>query len=58
MVIAADMRGYWGDTMQWAAYTKNRVPHKSLGGRNAPIEVFLDKPVDRNNLQSFGQKRS
>lgn len=30
-MIAAGMKGLWGDAIQWAAYTKNRIPHKTLG---------------------------
>jgi len=39
------------------AYTKNRVPHKTLQGKT-PIEVFLQKdPIkERANLRPFGQK--
>ena len=49
--------GYWGDAAQWAAYTKNRIPHTSLGGRS-PIDVFLgnENPTNRGNLRPFGQK--
>ena len=47
--------GYWGDAVQWAAYTKNRVPHSTLGNK-ALIEVFLGKTVNRGNLRPFRQK--
>ena len=53
-MIAAGLKGLWGDAIQWAAYTKNRVPHKTL--RKSPIEVLLNKQVDRSNLRPFGQK--
>ena len=53
-MIAAGLKGLWGDAIQWAAYTKNRVPHKALG--KSPIEVLLNKQVDRSNLRPFGQK--
>ena len=47
--------GYWGDAAQWAAYTKNRIPHNSLRNK-IPIEVFLNKTVNRGNLRPFGEK--
>ena len=53
-MIAAGLKGLWGDAIQWAAYTKNRIPHKTLG--KSPIEVLLNKPIDRSNLRPFGQK--
>ena len=54
-MIGADMRGLWGDAIQWAAYTKNRIPHRSLGVKT-PIEVLLGKPAVRDNLRPFGQR--
>ena len=46
----------WGDAIQWAAYTKNRLPHRSLPGKQSPIEVlFPTKYLDRSNLRPFGQ---
>ena len=53
-MISASLKGLWGDAIQWAAYTKNRIPHKTLG--TSPIEVILGKQVDRGNLRPFGQK--
>ena len=47
--------GYWGDTAQWAAYTKNRVPHRSLNYK-IPAETFLGTKINRGNLRPFGQK--
>ena len=47
--------GYWGDAAQWAAYTKNRVPHQTLKEK-CPIQVFLNKEVNRGNLRPFVQK--
>ena len=45
----------WGDAIQWAAYTKNRIPHKSL--QKTPIEALLGKIENiRSNLRPFGQK--
>ena len=56
-MIATGLKGLWGDAIQWAAYTKNRIPHKSLGNNQSPIEVLLNKKrVDRSNLRPFGQK--
>ena len=43
----------WGDAIQWAAYTKNRIPHKTLG--KSPIEALIGKG-DRSNLRPFGQR--
>ena len=45
----------WGDAIQWAAYTKNRLPHKSLPAGKSPIEILFGKG-DRTNLRPFGQK--
>ena len=53
-MISAGVKGLWGDAIQWAAYTKNRIPHKTL--KQAPIEALLGKRVDRSNLRPFGQK--
>ena len=56
-MISAGVKGLWGDAIQWAAYTKNRIPHKTLG--KAPIEVLLGKPIYqdiRSNLRPFGQR--
>ena len=52
-MISAGVKGLWGDAIQWAAYTKNRIPHKSL--RQSPVEALLGKG-DRSNLRPFGQK--
>ena len=46
--------GLWGDAIQWAAYTKNRIPYKSL--RKTPIEALFNKTTNRSNLRPFGQK--
>ena len=54
-MIAAELKELSGDAIQWAAYTKNRVPHRTLKGKS-PIEVLLNKPVNRNNLRPFGQR--
>ena len=52
-MIAAGLKGLWGDAIQWAAYTKNRVPHKALNNKS-PIKILLNKTVDRSNLRPFG----
>ena len=52
-MISAGVKGLWGDAIQWAAYTKNRIPHKSI--KQAPVEALLGKG-DRSNLRPFGQK--
>ena len=54
-MIAAGLKGLWGDAIQWAAYTKNRVPHRALNNKS-PIEILLNKKVNRDNLRPFGQK--
>ena len=53
-IIAAGTKGLWGDAIQWAAYTKNRIPHKTLG--KTPVEALFGKTVDRSNLRPFGQQ--
>ena len=53
-MIAAKMKGMWGDAIQWATYTKNRISHKALKGLS-PFEVLYNKSVDRANLRPFGQ---
>ena len=52
-MIAAGVKGLWGDAIQWAAYTKNRIPHKTLG--ISPVEALFNKEVNRSNLRPFGQ---
>lgn len=47
--------GYWGNAVQCAAYTKNRVPHSTLGNK-IPIEEFLAREVNRGNLRPFGKR--
>ena len=54
-MIAAGLKGLWGEAIQWASYTKNRIPHQTLNGQS-PIEVLLNKTVDRSNFRPFGQK--
>jgi hypothetical protein len=48
----------WDKAAGWSAYTKNRVPHKTLDGKS-PLEVLLpEKDIikARENLRPFGQK--
>ena len=46
-----------GDAIQWAAYTKNRILHKTLPNKQSPIEVLLGKQLDvQTNLRPFGQR--
>ena len=52
-MIAAKIKGLWGDAIQWAAYVNNRIPHKTLNA--SPVEVLFGKNVDRTNLRPFGQ---
>ena len=54
-MLLAGLKGLWGDAIQWAAYTKNRVPHRALNNKS-PIEILLRQKVNRNNLRPFGQK--
>ena len=55
-MLAAGLKGLWGDAIQWAAYTKNRVPHRALKNKS-PIEVLLKREkISRDNLRPFGQK--
>jgi len=50
-------KGEWGKVSKHSAYTKNRVPHKSLEGKT-PVEVIFGKDarMERQNLRPFGQK--
>jgi len=57
-IIGANLqKSLWDKASAWAAYTKNRIPHKSLNNRT-PIELFLNKdPIEaRTNLRPFGQR--
>ena len=55
-MIGAELKGLWGDAIKWAAYTKNRIPHKNLTNMT-PAQVFLLKEVPtRSNLRPFGQR--
>jgi transposase InsO family protein len=51
-------KGRWDTAAGWSAYTKNRVPYKTLDGKS-PLEVLLpEKDIikARENLRPFGQK--
>ena len=51
-------KGMWGRVSQHSAYTKNRIPHKSLNGK-CPHEILYpskDIVQERTNLRPFGQK--
>jgi hypothetical protein len=51
-------KGRWDKASGWSAYTKNRVPHKTLEGKS-PLEIlFLGKDIhnERKNLRPFGQE--
>ena len=59
-IIAAENlpKSLWDKASAWAAYTKNRLPHKSLPDQKTPAEILLDRdPIKaRSNLRPFGQK--
>jgi len=59
-LIAAEMpKGYWDKASLWAAYTKNRLPHKALANNVTPIELLLPGShinCLRKNLRPFGQR--
>ena len=58
IIAAKDIpKSVWDKASAWAAYTKNRIPHKTLQGKTL-IEVLLEKdPIKaRTNLRPFGQK--
>ena len=57
-IIAAELpKSLWYKASDWAAYTKNRIPHKALGGKG-PIEIFLQKVavLQRQILRPFSQR--
>jgi len=57
-LIAAGLpKGLWDKASNSAAYTKNQLPHRALGGKTS-IEIILAKdPVnERKNLRPFGQR--
>jgi len=57
LISAGLPKGLWDKASDTIAYTKNRVPHRTLLGKT-PVEIFLKKnPVsERTNLWPFGQK--
>jgi transposase InsO family protein len=51
-------KNLWADAMKFASYTKNRIPHKALGGKS-PLEILqpvTDIIAERSNLQKFGEE--
>ena len=54
-MISAGVKRLWGDAIQWAAYTKNRIAHKALNSKS-PLEALILKIIKRSNLRPFGQK--
>ena len=58
ILAAAKMpKGLWDYASAWSAYTKNRVPHKSIG--TSPIKRMFpetDIEAQRSNLRKFGEK--
>jgi len=50
-------KGKWDKVSKYSAYTKNRIPHKSLQEK-MPIEVLLNKEAsqEQKNLHPFEQK--
>ena len=36
-------KSLWDKASAWAAYTKNRLPHKSLPDQKTPAEILLDR---------------
>jgi hypothetical protein len=44
--------------MKFASYTKNRIPHKTLGGKSS-LEILhpvTDIIAERSNLRKFGEE--
>ena len=59
IIGAGDLpKSLWDKASAWAAYTKNRLPHKSLQNQMTPAERLLDRDpvIARSNLRPFGQK--
>jgi hypothetical protein len=59
MLLAANLpKQLWSEAAKHAAYTKNRLPHKSLQGK-APMELWkpgINISEERKFLRSFGEK--
>ena len=56
-IIASGLpKSLWDKASAWAAYTKNRMPHKTH--QKVPAEVLLDRNPEkaRSNLRPFGQR--
>ena len=53
-------KGMWDKVSQFSAYTKNRIPHKSLNGKSPYEIIHPDRDIveERKNLRPFGQKVS
>jgi len=43
----------WEEALTHAIYTKNRMPHQSLGGKS-PLEILMGEVQDVGHLQAFG----
>ena len=54
-MIRAGMQGIWGDAIQWAAYTKTRIPYRSQKGKTL-IKILLKSPAVQDNLRPFRQR--
>jgi hypothetical protein len=50
--------GRWDKASGWSAYTKNRVPHKTLEGKSPLAILFPGKDIhnEQKNLRPFGQE--
>ena len=59
-ILAASglFKGLWDHASAWSAYTKNRIPYKSLQGESPIHRMFheSDMTQQRNNLRVFGEK--
>ena len=54
-MIARNLKGKWGDALEWVASTKYQIPHRSLNNL-CPAEIFLSKELaDQSNLRAFVQ---
>ncbi|QRV80821.1 Pol polyprotein/retrotransposon [Ceratobasidium sp. AG-Ba] len=46
--------GWWAEAAMTAVYIYNRVPHSHLSDSQAPLSVWLDKPISVRNIRVFG----
>ncbi|QRV82277.1 Pol polyprotein/retrotransposon [Ceratobasidium sp. AG-Ba] len=46
--------GWWAEAAMTAVHIYNRVPHSHLPGSDAPLSVWLDKPISVRNIRVFG----